>query len=160
MEADYTAFSIALRAVIPLLTVIRYVISSFGPIKMSLLTFQTTVHEDNMGGQYMEPGRTTPRSKFHAKSSTIGFNLGSSPKKFKSNTLVHLHNKRLICSPNPNLSLPNLLNGIVFSLAVGNSPFERGRIKGFSHLVSFQIQTLKSPITSFLPNRHEPNRRL
>jgi hypothetical protein len=69
MEAEYTALSIALRAVIPLLTVIRYVISSFGPTKMSLLTFKTTVHEDNMGAlrlANMEPGRTTPRSKFYA----------------------------------------------------------------------------------------------
>jgi hypothetical protein len=39
MEAEYTALSIALRAAIPLLDVIRHVISSFGPTKTSLLTF-------------------------------------------------------------------------------------------------------------------------
>ena len=69
MEAEYTALSIALRAAIPLLDVIRYVISSFGPTKTSLLTFKTTVHEDNQGAlklANLEPGRTTPRSKFYA----------------------------------------------------------------------------------------------
>jgi hypothetical protein len=69
MEAEYTALSIALRAAIPLLDVIKYVISSFGPTKNTLLTFKTTVHEDNQGAlklANLEPGRTTPRSKFYA----------------------------------------------------------------------------------------------
>jgi hypothetical protein len=49
MEAEYTAISIALRAAIPLRHVIKYVISSFGPTKITLLTFKTTVHEDYRG---------------------------------------------------------------------------------------------------------------
>jgi hypothetical protein len=66
MEAEYTALSIALRAGNPLLDNIRYVISSFGPTNTSLLTFKTTVHEDNRSAANMESGRTTPRSKFYA----------------------------------------------------------------------------------------------
>jgi hypothetical protein len=69
MEAEYTALSIALRAAIPLLDVIKYVIKSFQVTSSSLLTFKTTVHEDNQGAlrlANMEPGRQTPRSKFYA----------------------------------------------------------------------------------------------
>jgi hypothetical protein len=66
MEAEYTALSVALRSVIPLLEVIRYVISSFKVTSDSLLTFKTTVHEDNQGAlklANLEPGRQTPRSQ-------------------------------------------------------------------------------------------------
>jgi hypothetical protein len=49
MEVEYTALCIALRASIPLLEVIRYVISAFSLKTGSLLTFKTTVHEDNQG---------------------------------------------------------------------------------------------------------------
>ncbi len=69
MEAEYTALSIALRHAIPLLEIIRYVTSSFCSTSMSVLTFKTTVHEDNLGAlrlAQMEPGRNTPRSKFYA----------------------------------------------------------------------------------------------
>jgi hypothetical protein len=69
MEAEYTALSVALRSAIPLLDVIRYVIGSFNVTSNSLLTFKTTVHEDNQGAlklAQLEPGRHTPRSKFYA----------------------------------------------------------------------------------------------
>jgi hypothetical protein len=70
MEAEYTALSMALRAAIPFMEVCRYVISKFrNPATSSLVTFKTTVHEDNMGAltlANLEPGRTTPRSKFYA----------------------------------------------------------------------------------------------
>jgi E3 ubiquitin-protein ligase DOA10 len=69
MEAEYTALSIALRSCIPLLEVIKYVIQAFKVTSSSLLTFKTTVHEDNQGAlrlANMEPGRQTPRSKFYA----------------------------------------------------------------------------------------------
>jgi hypothetical protein len=65
MEAEHTALSIALRAAIPLLDVIKYVVQSFNVTTSSLLTFKTTVHEDNQGAlrlANMEPGR----SKFYA----------------------------------------------------------------------------------------------
>jgi hypothetical protein len=69
MEAQYTALSIALRAAIPLLDVIKYVVRSFNVSSSSLLTFKTTVHEDNQGAfrlANLEPGRQTPGSKFYA----------------------------------------------------------------------------------------------
>jgi hypothetical protein len=69
MEAEYTALSIALRAAIPLLDVIMYVVQSFNVTTSSLLTIKTTVHEGNQGALLlanMEPGRQTPRSKFYA----------------------------------------------------------------------------------------------
>jgi len=69
MEAEYTALSIALRYALPLLEIIRYVTSSFCSTSPPLLTFKTTVHEDNQGAlrlAQMEPGRTTPQSKFYA----------------------------------------------------------------------------------------------
>jgi hypothetical protein len=75
MEAEYTALSIALRAAIPLLEVIRYVISAFSLTSGSLLTFKTNVHEDNQGAlklANLEPGHHTPRFKFYAIS-IIGF---------------------------------------------------------------------------------------
>jgi hypothetical protein len=59
MEAEYTALSIALRAAIPLLDVIKYVVRSFNVTASSLLTFKTTVHEDNQDAlrlANMEPG--------------------------------------------------------------------------------------------------------
>mmetsp|Transcript_26718 Transcript_26718/g.63721 ORF Transcript_26718/g.63721 Transcript_26718/m.63721 type:complete len:423 (-) Transcript_26718:138-1406(-) len=70
MEAEYTALSMALRVAIPFLDVCRYVVRNFRSGRGSnLLTFKTTVHEDNMGAltlAKLEPGRSTPRSKFYA----------------------------------------------------------------------------------------------
>mmetsp|Transcript_26713 Transcript_26713/g.63708 ORF Transcript_26713/g.63708 Transcript_26713/m.63708 type:complete len:111 (-) Transcript_26713:138-470(-) len=60
----------ALRVAIPFLDVCRYVVRNFRSGRGSnLLTFKTTVHEDNMGAltlAKLEPGRSTPRSKFYA----------------------------------------------------------------------------------------------
>ena len=70
MEAEYTALSMALRIAIPLIDVCKYVIRKFRtPSDTNLVTFKTTVHEDNMGAltlARLEPGRNTPRSKFYA----------------------------------------------------------------------------------------------
>jgi hypothetical protein len=69
MEAEHSALSVALRAAIPLLEVIRYVIQSFDTTSQTVTRFLTTVHEDNQGAlrlAQMEPGRHTPRSKFYA----------------------------------------------------------------------------------------------
>ena len=69
MEAEYSALSMALRAAIPFLEAVKFVIKEFGVTRDPLVTFQTTVHEDNQGALKlagMEPGRNTPRSKFYA----------------------------------------------------------------------------------------------
>jgi len=69
MEAEYSALSMAMRSALPLLEVCRSFIKSFLVQGHKIMTFKTTVHEDNQGalklGQ-MEPGRHTPRSKFYA----------------------------------------------------------------------------------------------
>jgi len=69
MEAEYTALSTALRTAIPFMEACRYVINSFrNSSTKSLVTFKTTVHEDNMGAltlDKLEPGRNTPCSKFY-----------------------------------------------------------------------------------------------
>jgi hypothetical protein len=69
MEAEYSALSMALRAAIPLLEVMRYVVSGFAATRQILTKFKTSVHEDNQGAlrlARLEPGRNTPRSKFYA----------------------------------------------------------------------------------------------
>jgi hypothetical protein len=69
IEAEYSALSMALRAAIPSMDVCKYVISGFNITKKHLVTFKTTVHEGNQGAltlARLEPGRTTPRSKFYA----------------------------------------------------------------------------------------------
>jgi hypothetical protein len=69
MEAEYSALSMALRATIPLMEIVRYLVTGFGRTKNVITRFKTTVHEDNMGAlrlAQMEPGRNTPRSKFYA----------------------------------------------------------------------------------------------
>jgi len=69
MEAEYSALSMALRTAIPLLDVCKYVMKGFKVGNKSLVTFKTTVFEDNLGAlrlASMEPGRNTPRSKFYA----------------------------------------------------------------------------------------------
>ena len=69
MEAEYSALRMALRSAIPFMEVCRYVLSTFWTGPKSLVQFKTTVHEDNQGAlalAKLEPGRTTPRSKFYA----------------------------------------------------------------------------------------------
>jgi hypothetical protein len=69
MEAEYSALSMSMRAAIPLLETAKSVSQGFKLTKMPFTMFKTTVHEDNQGCQklaILEPGRTTPRSKFYA----------------------------------------------------------------------------------------------
>jgi hypothetical protein len=69
MESEYTALSMALRAAIPLLDICISINHGLGLTKDKLLTFKTTIHEDNIGAltlAQLEPGRHTPRSKFYA----------------------------------------------------------------------------------------------
>ena len=69
MESEYTALSMALRAAIPLLDICVSINHGLGISKNKLLTFKTTIHEDNIGAltlAKLEPGRHTPRSKFYA----------------------------------------------------------------------------------------------
>ena len=69
MEAEYTALSMALRAFIPLLAVVKLVITGLNYSRKELIKFRATVHEDNQGALVLanlEPGRHTVRSKFYA----------------------------------------------------------------------------------------------
>ena len=69
MESEYIALSMALRAAIPLLDICVSINHGLGITKDKLLTFKTTIHEDNIGAltlAKLEPGRHTPRSKFYA----------------------------------------------------------------------------------------------
>jgi hypothetical protein len=69
MESEYIALSMALRSVIPLLDICVSINQGLGITKQKLLTFKTTIHEDNIGAltlAKLEPGRHTPRSKFYA----------------------------------------------------------------------------------------------
>ena len=69
MEAEYTALSMALRQAIPFMEVCKYVVKRFCDDERRVVTFKTTVHEDNQGAKTLgnlEPGRQTPRSKFYA----------------------------------------------------------------------------------------------
>ena len=69
MESEYTALSMALRAAIPLLDICISINHGLGLTEDKMLTFKTTIHEDNIGAltlARLEPGRHTPRSKFYA----------------------------------------------------------------------------------------------
>lgn len=68
MMAEYYALSSSLREVLPLRDVIRVVGTSLGMDENCLTTFRTTVWEDNIGAltlANLDPGQTTPRSKFY-----------------------------------------------------------------------------------------------
>jgi hypothetical protein len=98
MEAEYTVLSIALRSCIPLLEVIKYVIQAFRVTSSSLLTFKTTVHEDNQGAlrlANMEPGRQTLDRNF-LRSDTIGSVLGCNLTALKS-SMLRASCKKQIC---------------------------------------------------------------
>ena len=63
MESEYTAMSMALRSAIPFLAVIESVTDGLQYHKHKLLTFKTTVHENNQGSitlANLETGRCTP----------------------------------------------------------------------------------------------------
>ena len=69
MESEYTALSMALRTAIPLQSVAKSIIRGLTMNRNELIIFKTTAHEDNEGAlklAQLEPGRTTPRSKFYA----------------------------------------------------------------------------------------------
>jgi len=70
MEAEYTALSMALRAVIPYLDILKEVAKGLQYTKGRTLSFIATIHEDNQGAlilSKLEPGRHTPRLKFYAQ---------------------------------------------------------------------------------------------
>ena len=69
MEAEYTALSVAMKSVLPLLDLLKTVARGVGMTEDQRTKFKTTVWEDNNGAltlANMEPGRFTPRSKFYA----------------------------------------------------------------------------------------------
>jgi hypothetical protein len=69
MEAEYSALSMALRAAIPLLELVKATVTGLKLPNLPFTTFKTTVHEDNQSCERlanMEPRRVTPRSKFYA----------------------------------------------------------------------------------------------
>ena len=64
MESEYTAMSIVMRSLIPLLAVIDSVFGGLKYKKHKLLTFKATVHKDNQGALILanlEDGRHTHR---------------------------------------------------------------------------------------------------
>ena len=68
MMAEYYALSTAMREVLPLRNLISAVGTGFGLERMVNTTFKCTAHEDNTGCETLanlEPGRTTPRSRFY-----------------------------------------------------------------------------------------------
>ena len=69
MESEYTALSMALRAAIPLLELMRSICKALLYENPQKLTFRATIHKDNQGAlklAKLEPNRHTPRSKFYA----------------------------------------------------------------------------------------------
>ena len=69
MESEYTAMSMALLSVIPLLAIIELVSDGPNYDKYKLLTFKATVHKDNQEALILanlKIGRFTPCSKFYA----------------------------------------------------------------------------------------------
>ena len=69
MESEYTAMSMAMRSMVPLLAVIESVSGELQYTKHKLLTFKATLHEDNQGALILaklKDGRHTLRSKFYA----------------------------------------------------------------------------------------------
>jgi Reverse transcriptase (RNA-dependent DNA polymerase) len=69
MEAEYSALSTSMRDVLPLKQALMEIYNSIGLSQGQVVTFKTTVHEDNNGAlrlATLEPGRSTPRSKHYA----------------------------------------------------------------------------------------------
>ena len=69
MEPEYTAFSMSLCTVIPLMAVTEAINKGLKFIHHQRFTLKATVHEDNMSGLWLsqlEPGHNTPGSKFYA----------------------------------------------------------------------------------------------
>ena len=69
MDSEYTALSMTLHAVIPLLNICNAINKGLNVFASKLVMFKATVHEDKMGAlnlAKLEEGRHTPRSKFYA----------------------------------------------------------------------------------------------
>ena len=69
MEAEYSALSMAMRAAIPLLQIVRHILQGFNIGDLALTQFKTTIHEDNQSClklALLPAGQMTPRSKFYA----------------------------------------------------------------------------------------------
>jgi hypothetical protein len=68
MEAEYNAFSMAMRALIPLQHLAKAIVQGLGAAKLGCVKIKTVAHEDNTGClklTKMDPGRMTPRSKHY-----------------------------------------------------------------------------------------------
>ncbi len=68
MMAEYYALSTAMREVIPLRNLVKAVAKGCGMNELCLTQFRTTIWEDNNGALHLanlEPGQSTPRSKFY-----------------------------------------------------------------------------------------------
>ena len=68
MMAEYYALSMAMREVLPLRELVRTVATGLGIEEKVQTLFKTTIWEDNMGCltlANLEPGQSTPRSKFY-----------------------------------------------------------------------------------------------
>jgi Reverse transcriptase (RNA-dependent DNA polymerase) len=69
MEAEYNALSYTMRELLPFKTLVLAVAECIGFSDDDVTTIRTTVWEDNAGAlslANLEPGRSTPRSKFYA----------------------------------------------------------------------------------------------
>ena len=76
MMAEYYALSKVMREVIPLRELIKVVLPHCGFEQHHVTKFKTTVWEDNNGCitlANLEPGQTTPRSKFYNSKKYTGF---------------------------------------------------------------------------------------
>jgi hypothetical protein len=68
MEAEYSALSTAMRDVLPIKMLATEISENVGLTQEPITHFRTTVWEDNAGAlklATLEPGRTTPRSKWY-----------------------------------------------------------------------------------------------
>jgi hypothetical protein len=68
MEAGYTAFSMAMQALLPLKHLAMAIIKGLSAAKLGRLKIKTVAHEDNTGCiklTKMDPVEMTPRSKHY-----------------------------------------------------------------------------------------------
>jgi hypothetical protein len=68
MEAEYNAFSIAMRDLLPLQNLCKAIVKGLGGDGIGVSKIRTVAHEANSGIlklTTMDPGRMTPRSKYY-----------------------------------------------------------------------------------------------
>jgi hypothetical protein len=68
MEAEYNAFSMAMRDLLPLQNLCKAIVKGLGGDSIGVSKIRTVAHEDNSGAlklTTMDPGRMTPRSKHY-----------------------------------------------------------------------------------------------